>query len=226
MISLIATLWALSSPLAAPGCDGAPALVPLLVSLQVVSVAQHHDLEVTLMGAVLVAENRSRAYDPATVGRYGAGGERGLYQIAAEPWTAEVVERCTGAGRRGHARYHDAAPCLVLEGLEHGDVDLFSVSHNVEAAAVVLWYLRARGAERAARGVRHDWIALYRCHPRAYRSGTLSRNCAGSVWRVRRWQHDLQLEQDRARALLEALALAPFQALAQPRASPEETATP
>ena len=83
----------------APGVDG-PARVPPSLSFAVAVAAAHHHVEVTEVGAVLLAENRSRRFDPSTVGRHGRGGERGLPQLAPM-WVTEVGERCAPAKRPG-----------------------------------------------------------------------------------------------------------------------------
>lgn len=187
-MSVIVFLWALWT---APGVDG-PARIPPHLGLQVAAASAHHGADATGMAAILIAENRSRRFDPRTVGRYGAGGERGLFQLAPDPWRREVAERCDPRHRAGHHRYDGLGDCLVLEGVP----DLFDAAENIEAAVIVALYLRAKQRER---GAPWDWLAQYRCEPAAWQGAArASLACQRSVARVRAWEQALRAQQWRA----------------------------
>ena len=193
-MSLLIFIW---SCWAAPGVDGA-AHIPPSISFAVAVAAVHHQVDATEAAAVLIAENRSRRFDPATVGRAGRGGERGLYQLAQHPWTREVMERCAPEHRREHHRYRSKGDCLALASRPP---DFFDSAENIEAAMVVLAYLRAK--QREDRPQLWDWLATYRCHPSAYTPwNRVSPACERSVNRVRAWEASIIEEQARARRWL------------------------
>lgn len=187
IIVFVLALWSAPGPVNDPH----PALIPPAHAITVAEVATHHQVDPVDVAGLLAAENRSRRYDPRTIGRYGAGGEEGLMQLV-DAWKAEAVERCNAALRAEHHRYAGLADCVVLPAdVRFEEVDLFDARVNLEVAAIAVAYMQAIHRER------HPWLdhwqTIYRCHPRAWRSRAhgVSTQCQGSTWRAVAWTRQI-----------------------------------
>lgn len=167
--------------------------VPPLYGVEVYHAAERHGLNPFELGALLMAENKSRRYDPATVGRHGAGGELGLFQLQPYPW----------------ARHCGIAPRDLKQPLTNIDCAARVARHMQEKSGVQVdhpfWRdALAQGDDLALRkGMRRktrdglEWQTRYRCHPKARATPA----CAASVARVLR-MHDLLLKTYAQRATL------------------------
>lgn len=136
-------------------------------------------------GAILMAENRSMRFDPATVGKHNGGGELGLFQLQPSPW----------------ARF-----CGLKK------IDLIDPAHNIQCAVTVIAHMQDKAGidrshtfwieaiehhdyDKAFKGMRRktrtglDWQTAYRCAPAA----RTSENCKLSVNRVLR-MHQMLLK--------------------------------
>lgn len=159
--------------------------VPMPYGVAVYEQALAHNVNPFDLGALLMAENKSRRYDPATVGKHGAGGELGLFQLQPHPWS----------------RVCGIAPS-----------DLKDAAQNIRCAAVVVNHMQVKagvqvdhpiwrdgleaGDMTALRKVIRrktrdglDWQTRYRCHPKSRAAPA----CAASVARVH-MMHDLLLK--------------------------------
>ena len=186
-IIFVIALW--SAP--GPHHDTAPALIPPAHALTVAEVAAHHGVEAVDVAGLLAAENRSRRYDPRTVGRHGSGGEEGLMQLV-DAWKVEAVERCNATARAQHHRYRGLPDCAVIgPEARFEDVDLFDPRINLEVATIAVAYMQAVQAERHP--LLEHWQTIYRCHPRAWRQRgrRISEACAWSTWRAVAWTHKI-----------------------------------
>jgi hypothetical protein len=159
--------------------------VPPVYGVEVYEAAERHGVNPFELGALLMAENKSRRYDPATVGRHGAGGELGLFQLHPYPWA-----RFCGVPAADLKRPRvniDCAARVARHMQEKAGVD---VEHPFWRDAI------AAGDDLALRkGMRRktrdglEWQTRYRCHPRARATPA----CATSVNRVL-MMHDLLLK--------------------------------
>lgn len=179
----------------AVGADGLPGEVPLEYGVQVYQASQHHGVDPAEMGALLLAENRGRRYDPTTVGRYGKGGEAGLFQLVGT-WANEAEKRCSFEKER----YEGLEPCLVIpedaevhyECDEEGCLDLFDAEVNIEAAVIAVVYMKYSHEEGHEEGEDADWRTHYRCSNEG--SARQSKGCLNSVKRVLVWEDRLRDE--------------------------------
>ena len=176
------------------GADGKPGEVPLEYGTQVYQAAVHHNVDPVEMGALLLAENKSRKYNPETVGRYGKGGEAGLFQLV-KVWGKEATRRCSFTKSRYQDQ--DLPDCRVIprevtvhyqcEDDDEDCLDLFDASINIEAAAIAIKYMQTQHAKHHQRkGGDWDWRTHYRCGPS--QNARYSRRCQKSVGRVIKWE--------------------------------------
>jgi hypothetical protein len=136
-------------------------------------------------GALLMAENKSRRYDPTTVGRHGAGGELGLFQLAPYPW-ARFCELAPADLKVPHRNIACAAKVIRHMQEKAG----IQVDHPFWREALVAEDDAAlrKGMRRATRD-KLEWQTRYRCHPTARSTPA----CTASVNRVLR-MHALLLD--------------------------------
>lgn len=162
------------------GWDGVPGKAPAGYSIEIYKTATHHGVDPVVIGALMLAENRSRKYDPETLGiEYSEGRYAGLFQLAAV-WGSYAMKRCTedltcrhipeGYRVRYSCRKRDTT-CLRLT----------SANVNIEAAVLAVKYMMENNKT-------WDWRAMYRCHPKAYKGKV----CRGSVRQVTSWERRLR----------------------------------
>lgn len=163
--------------------------VPPEYGAAVYHAATHHEIDFVEAGAILIAENKGRRYDPTT---RGSRGEIGLFQIVPL-WGVEATERCheryrdgdPDAGTDPHHRYAGMPDCLWIDDrLVSPDV-MEDPLANIETAMVAISYMQAKHAE--SRATTH-WLARYRCDP----DHQTSPGCRRSVARVLEWVHVLE----------------------------------
>lgn len=128
------------------------------------------------MGSLLMAENKSRKYDPKTIGRHGAGGELGLYQLQPYPWSR--VCDIEPADLKVASKNIACAAVVVRHMQESAGVN---TTHPVWRMAIAFddsEMLYAVTRRKTRTGI--DWQASYRCHPQARTTA----NCRASINRV------------------------------------------
>jgi len=181
-----------------------PGMVPLVYGVSVYVTAQHHGMDPVEAGAVLLAENKARTYDPQQVGRYGKGGEAGLFQLVPL-WGALASKRCNAVKRSKHRHYAGMGDCLWIDPDElvlarqdvpgylkrRGRVSLFRPHINIEAAMIAFLELKRWRAKYAPKV--HDWQVFFRCDPDSVNhvQAKATRTCVASVKRVLEWQRRL-----------------------------------
>jgi hypothetical protein len=137
--------------------------VPVAYGLMACRAADAAGVERVELGALLLAENHGRRYNPTTRGRYGAGGEYGLMQLQGS-W----------------ARF-----CGIRRS------QLLDARSNLECGALVIAELkRWHGKYCRRRYSPHNWRVHWRCasSPQAW----ASQQCGWSVGRARRHQERLE----------------------------------
>jgi len=192
------------------GSDGLPGKVPAEYSIQVYYSAKHHGIDPVEQGALLLAENKSRKYNPQTVGKYGKGGEAGLFQLA-RVWGRLATKRCSFISKKG--KYDGLQECLSVprdvkvryrcdldeEGnkINEDCIDMFDPDVNIEAASIAIAYMQNSHLEHLSRDDPDrdwNWRTHYRCN-----SNPDSRNsvkCQKSVGRVLEWQKRIRVQMD------------------------------
>lgn len=139
--------------------------VPLPYGYETYLSAERHNVPPEELGALLLAENRSRRYHPLTVGLAGKGGERGLFQLDPNSWTGF---------------------CGITK------EELFDPFKNIDCAAKVVKEIKEEHKKNCRKKSKHigewlsdpDWRTHYRC---AWgRKARNSVNCIKSVNRVLR----------------------------------------
>ena len=199
-----------ATPSPRAGDHGRAGDVPLHYGVATYLAARHHGLDPFEVGAILLAENRDRRYDPKQRGRYNGGGEIGLYQLK-KVWAAEAGERCNAATRATHHRYSGRGDCLYIapeDVVRHESspravkryqgrlAALDTALVNIEAAVIAFAYLQDK--RREAWPDVKDWRALFRCSPIVLRPGGSRRlregnaRCRASVARVRAWERAIR----------------------------------
>jgi len=150
--------------------------VPVPYGVAVYDAAMTHDVNPFEMGALLMAENRSRRYAPDKVGTHNGGGELGLYQLQPYPW----------------AKFCGLKPADLQDARANIDCAAQVSRHMMEGAGVDVdhpfWRDALAAGDDAAllKGMRRktkhklDWQVAYRCAP----SARTSKNCEWSVKRV------------------------------------------
>ncbi len=136
--------------------------VPLQYGLMACRAADGAGVDRVELGALLLAENHGRIYDPTTRGRHGPGGEYGLMQLHG-----------------GWALF-----CGVQR------ADLLDARVNLECGAVVIAELQRWHGKYCHRYRKHDWRAHWRCSN--WPDTWVSPGCRGSIRRVLRQQERLE----------------------------------
>lgn len=113
LIKMITFAIALNTVVGTQAHDHERGAVPLEYGMMIYRTAVHHGLDPMEAGAFALAEHRGRDFDPHLTGRFGNGGEAGLFQLVAV-WATEAHKRCDPDVRVTKDRYEDKGDCLYI----------------------------------------------------------------------------------------------------------------